>query len=326
VLILLAVAFLSAWQKLKPQQDEVPALPGSATRTAATAPDFPPPRGIDVRRANSSARVGMMAFHEGQYEKAALFFEQFVEEAPDNPFGHMYLGLSLYGLDEQDAAIDAMGTAFELAPGNPGFGRYLVTMLMQNEDFPGAEDVVRSYLDVQPDDEMARVELMRLMRRQGGLEAAIAEGEKLIADAPENLDAVLELGACLKDSGQLEEAGQLFQRAVELNPESAPAQHALGVSEALSGNFKNALDPLQSAVEMEPENGLYHLILAQTYEKLDHIEQSFEEYEAFLKYSPDDPRAGEIQKLLERAREAWEYFRAQKEQSQKGKGRVGESS
>jgi tetratricopeptide (TPR) repeat protein len=185
---------------------------------------------------------------------------------------------------------------------------------------------VRRYIEVQPDDEMARVELMRLMRRQGGLDAAIAEGQKLVADAPENLDAVLELGTCLKDTGQLAEAGEFFRRAVELNPQSATAQHALGVTEALSGDFKNAIKPLESAVEMEPENGLYHLTLAQTYEKLDHIEKSFQEYEAFLRYAPDDPRAGEIQQLLERAREAWEQIQAQKEQSQNGKGRVGGGS
>jgi tetratricopeptide (TPR) repeat protein len=118
----------------------------------------------------------------------------------------------------------------------------------------------------------------------------------------------------------------LFQRAVELNPESPTAQHALGVTQTLSGDYKTALDPLRSAVEMDPENGLYHLTLAQTYEKLDRIEQSFEEYEAFLKYSSDDPRAAEIQRLLERAKKTWEQIQAQKKQSQDAKNRIGASS
>jgi tetratricopeptide (TPR) repeat protein len=326
VLILLAVAFLGAWESLKPQADEVPAAPAPPPPAVAIWPDVPRSRPIDIQRANSAARVGMIAFHEGQYEKAAAFFEQFVEEAPDNPYGHMYLGLAQYGLGDPEAAIDAMERAFDLVPGNPGFGRYLVGMLMQQEDLPGAEDVVRRYLEVEPEDEMARVELVRLMRRQGGLEDAIAEGEKLVADAPENLDAHLELGTCLKDSGKLGEAKRLFQRAVELNPESPTAQHALGVTQTLSGNYKTALAPLQSAVEMDPENGLYHLSLAQTYEKLDRIEQSFEEYQAFLKYSPDDPRAAEIQRLLKRAKKTWEQIQAQKKQSQNAKNRIGASS
>ena len=183
VLILLVVILLSVWEGLKPQEGEAPAPPAPPPRDVATMPDVPPSRPIDIRRANHAARVGMVAFHEGQYEKAAEFFEQFVEEAPENPFGHMYLGLARYGLDEPDAAIDAMERAFELAPGNPGFGHYLVGMLTQQEDFPGAEDVVRRYLDVEPEDEMARVELIRLMRRQGGNVKVEGLGDGIIGDA-----------------------------------------------------------------------------------------------------------------------------------------------
>ena len=76
---------------------------------------------IDIQRANNAARVGMVAFHEGQYEKAVEFFEQFVEEAPDNPYGHMYLGLSQYSLGEPNAAIDAMERAFDLAISGEAF-------------------------------------------------------------------------------------------------------------------------------------------------------------------------------------------------------------
>ena len=165
VLILLAVVFLGVWQSLEPQADEVPAAPAAPPPAAATATDIPPSRPIDIQRANNAARMGMVAFHEGQYEKAAEFFGQFVEEAPDNPYGHMYLGLARYSLGDPDRAIESMGQAFDLAPGNPGFGRFLVGMLMQSEDIPGAEDVVRRYLEVEPEDETARVELVRLIRR-----------------------------------------------------------------------------------------------------------------------------------------------------------------
>jgi tetratricopeptide (TPR) repeat protein len=324
VLILMAVAFLGVWQYLKPKPDEAPAAPAPPPPAVATAPDIPPAPPIDIERANNAARMGIVALHDGQYEKAAELFEQFVQEAPNNPYGHMYLALAHYALDETDQAIDAMGHAFDLAPGNPGFGHHLVGMLMQKEDFPAAEEVVRRYLEVEPDDQNARIELVRLMRRQGGLEDAIAEGQRLVADAPENLEAVLELGTCLKDSGKLEEAGKLFQRAVELDPKSPAAQHAWGVSQTLSGDYKNALAPLRSAVEMDPDNGLYRLSLAQTYEKLDQIEQSFEQYEAFLKYSPDDPRAEEIEKSLERAKKTWKQIQAQKKQSKQDPNRIGE--
>ncbi len=318
-LILLAIAFWATWRYLNPSADESPSTrPTTQNPTPRREPNVAPSRPFDVERAQSMARAGMIAFHEGQYERAIMLFREFVGEAPDNPFGHMYLGLSLFQTGENEEAIQAMEAAFDLAPDNPGFGHYLVGMLIQKGDIPGAEDVVRRYLSLQPDDEKARVELIRLMRRRGELEDAIAEGQKLIAQDPENINAVLELGTCLKDSGQITEAKALFLQAVDLDPNSATAQHALGVTHSLSGDYEQALAPLEVAVALDPENGLYHLSLAQAYENLDYIQDSFEEYEAFLKFAPDDPRAQQVHESLERARAALkERQAAEKDQEKK---------
>jgi tetratricopeptide (TPR) repeat protein len=318
-LALFTAGFLLLWQRFQTSENENPQSAAPRATVTASAPDTsaPPLAPFDVERAQSSARAGMVAYHQGHYEKAARLFEEFVLAAPNNPFGHMYLGLSYYRLDERDPAIDAMSRAFDLAPGNPGFGTYMVGMLMQQDDFTAAEEIVRRYLETSPDDENARLELVRLMRRQGGIEEASAEAERLVADSPENFNAILELGACLKESGDLAQAGTMFRRAVEMDPESAAAQHALGVSESLSGKYEQALQPLEAAVRLDPENGLYRLALAQAYEKTDYIEDSFEEYEAFLKHSPDDPRAPKIREALNQARKAMKIL---DEQERKGVG------
>ncbi len=323
VLLMFTAGFLLLWQRFQPSESETQpwAIPRAPVPlTTATDGTAPSARPFDAQQAQSVARAGMRAYHEGFYEQAARLFEEFVAAAPDNPFGYMYLGLSHYRLEERDAAVDAMGKAFDLAPGNPGFGRYMVGMLMQQDDFTAAEEVVRRYLEVTPEDDNARLELVRLMRRQGGIEEAAAEAERLVEAAPDNFDAVLELGACFKESGDLAQAGAMFRRAVEINPESATAQHALGVSEAISGKHEQALEPLEAAVRLDPENGLYHLALAQAYEKTDYIEDSFEEYEAFLKHSPDDPRAPKIREALKQAREALKLLDEQEKSGAKAPG------
>jgi Flp pilus assembly protein TadD len=309
--ILVVLCAYWGWQNLSSPESAPPppAAPEPAAPRAGAAAAGRAGTPFDAGRAQASAREGIEAFNEERYEDARRFFVDFTAEAPENPFGHMYLGLSQYYLGDQDAAIEAMEDAFDLAPGNPGFGRYLVAMLMQIEDFPRAEDVVRRYLDAKPDDASARVELVRLMRRQGGLEQAVNEGEQLVEVAPENFDAVLELGTSLKESGMFDEAEDVFRKAIELDPESATAQHALGVTALVAGDYSKAREPLEKAVQLEPERALFRLSLAQTYENLDRIPESLAEYEAFVKLAPDDPRAQKIEQLVKRARQALEERR-----------------
>jgi Flp pilus assembly protein TadD len=308
LIILVVLCGYWGWQNLRTPESELPpsSQPGPAAPRSGTPAASAAGTSFDAGRAQASAREGIEAFNEERYEDARRFFVEFTAEAAENPFGHMYLGLSHYYLGDQDAAIEAMEDAFELAPANPGFGRYLVTMLMQIEDFPRAEAVVRRYLDARPDDTSARVELVRLMRRQGGLEEAIVEGEQLVEAAPEDLDAVLELGTSLKESGMFDEAEGVFRKAVELDPESATAQHALGVTALVAGDYTKAREPLEKAVQLDPERALYRLSLAQTYENLDRIPESLAEYEAFVELAPDDPRAQKIEQLVKRARQALE--------------------
>lgn len=307
----LLVAFVWAWNEVNPPETEAPPLNVSRPRTGAPlAPSTTVPetakRATHVVAARRLAREGMIAFHEEQYEGAVRFFEQFVQEAPGNPFGHMYLGLSHYFLGNEKLAVEAMEVAFEHAPSNPEFGNYLVNMLETTEDYIRAEEVVRKYLDTAADDEGARLALVRLIRQKGDVEAAVEEGERLVADAPESYQAALELGETLKQSGDLPKAGEWFRRAAELDPKSAPAHYAVGATELLVGNYEKAVGPLEEAVGLDPENSFYHLSLAQAYENTNSIEDSLAEYETFLKLSPGDPRAPKITRLVQRARKALE--------------------
>lgn len=310
VLSTLLAAFVWTWDKVNPSESDAPPLNVTRPRTGApaAAPQLTASeeatRADNVVEARRLAREGMLAFHEDQYGKAILLFDQFIQEAPANPFGHMYLGLSHYFLGDEELAIASMEEAFGLAPGNPEFGNYLINMLETTEDYLRAEEVVRKYLDISPDDEGARLALVRIIRQHGDIEAAVEEGERLVADAPDSYEVVYELGECLKQNGDLREARLMFRRAVELEIRSAPARYALGATELLVGNLERAVLHLKEAVDLDPENGIYHLSLAQAYESSNSIEDSLAEYEAFLKLAPGDPRAPKIAQLVERARKA----------------------
>ena len=311
-LVVVAVAVLAAvtfWRRTGPA-DETPSRGPNAGLTAE--PSAPaPPRPFDAALATVSSQQGLEAFRDGDYETAANLLEQFVQEAPDNPWGHMYLSFSYEKLGDQEAAIRAMRSAFDIAPRSLAFERYLVSMLRKSGQNAEAEEVLRRHLEVYPDDDSAKVELARTMRAEGRTEEAIAAMEAVVAQYPENLDARLELGESLKTEGRGDEAAAAFRGAAEAHPDSAVAHHAWGVTELATGNFEESLKPLQDAVRLDSENGSYRFSLAQAYENLDKIPESLAEYEAFLHLAPDDPLAPKIGQLVKRARAALAERQAQ---------------
>ena len=312
VVVLAGAAIFVIWQRMSPRP--APATTREAAGGSAAVTSVAPPEGrpFDAGLAKLSTREGLQAFRNGDYAAAVDHLGRFVDEAPDNPFGHMYLGLAYHNLGDPEAATEAMQAAFELVPGSSSFQRYLVAMLRGSGQDAQAEQVLQQYLELNPTDQTARVELARTMRAEGKTEEAILGMQEVLAQSPENLSARLELGESLKTAGRVEEAAVAFRNAAETNPESAVAHHALGVTELAAGNFSKSLEPLQEAVRLDEENGGFRLALAQAYENLDKISESLSEYEAFVRLSPNDPLAPKIEKLLTRAKSALAERQAQK--------------
>ena len=310
VVVLAGAAIFVIWERKNPQT--APGTRGARDGGGVAIGETPAGRPYDAGLAQIATREGLQAFRNGDYEAAVAHLEQFVQEAPDNPFGHMYLGLAYRKLGDPEAGIQAMEAAFEIVPGSPSFQRYLVAMLRESGQNAEAEVVLQQYLELNPEDQTAKVELARTMRAEGKTEEAIFGMQEVLAESPENLSAQLELGESLKTAGRVEEAATAFRTAAVTNPDSAVAQHALGVTELAAGNFSNSLEPLQEAVRLDEENGGFRLALAQAYENLDKIPESLSEYEAFIRLSPNDPLAPKIEKLLTRAKSALAERQAQK--------------
>jgi tetratricopeptide (TPR) repeat protein len=312
----LAVVGLVIWTAVR--QSPAPPAP---QRASAPEPLPAPPsaaRELEANVVQSAYRLGVEAYNRGEYQVAIRYFAEFVGGAPQNHFAHMYLGLAYYYSQEPEQALSAMEQAFELEPGSPDITFYLSALLKQRGNLEAAERVVRRYLEVRPNDVTAQLELGRLMRHQGKTGQSIEEAQRLAAADPQSREAAVELGESLKAAGRLNEAADAFRRAAEIDPNYAPPRHALGVTELLAKRYKEALPPLKKAVELDPENAAFRLSLAQAYESLDRIAESLDEYDAFVRLAPDDPRAPQIKGLVKRARSALAERRAQQSRSPGG--------
>ena len=279
-------------------------------QAASGSPDLAP-RGAPVQPEIDSKEVlgvfnaGLAAFNQRDYSTAIGLFQEVIQEIPDNPSAHQYLGLSLFHLQQFPEAMGALAEARALRPDSFELLDHYVTAAKKAGDLESASGALRDFIQRNPSDRDSRLELSRIARETGRPEEAL-EQTALLANAEEaSPEFKYEYGVSLRAAGKLDEAIAALKSSIDLDPSSAVAHHALGVTELQSGKAKDAVGPLEQAVARAPENGDFRFSLAQAYEKLDRIPESLAAYEAYLQRASDsDPRAKVVREGLAVARKA----------------------
>lgn len=281
-----------------------------AVQASTGAPDLPPREapvttGIDSKEVLGTFSAGLAAYNQQDYTTAIDLFREVVQEIPDNPSAHEYLGLSFYHLQQFPEALTALADARKLRPDSFALLDEYVSIAKKAGDLEGAAAALREFIQMNPDERAARLELSRIARDTGRPEEALEQAAFLASSNEANPEFKYEYGVSLKAAGKLDEAIAALKSSIELDPSSAAAHHALGVTELQSGKAKEALGPLEQAVARAPDNGEFRFSLAQAYEKLDRIPESLAAYEAYLQRAgQSDPRAKVVRERLAIAKKA----------------------
>jgi tetratricopeptide (TPR) repeat protein len=283
---------------------------GEPAVRASGGPDLAPREapvatGIDSKEVLGTFNAGLAAYNQQDYSTAIDLFREVVQEIPDNPSAHQYLGLSFYHLQQFPEALAALADARSLRPDSFGLLDEYVSISKKAGDLEAAAGALREFIQRNPEERAARLELSRIARELGRPDEALEQAAFLAGSNEANPEFKYEYGVSLKAAGKLDEAIAALKSSVELDPSSAVAQHALGVTELQSGKAKEALGPLEQAVARAPENGEFRFSLAQAYEKLDRIPESLAAYEAYLQRAGEsDPRAKVVRERLAIAKKA----------------------
>jgi predicted Zn-dependent protease len=271
----------------------------AAPRETTVAP------GIDSREILATFNAGVAAYRQQDYVTALGLFQEVIQEIPDNPAAHQYLGLSYFQRQEFAEAMSAFEEARRLRPDSFEVLDNYVTAAKKAGNLDAASAALRDFIQRNPDQRGPRVELSRLARESGRPEEALEQAAFLANDDQKNPEFQYEYGVSLRAAGRLDEAIAALKSSVELDPNSAAAQHALGMTELQSGKANEALAPLEKAVARAPDNGEFRFSLAQAYEKLDRIPESLAAYEAYLQRAGEsDPRAKVVRERLAVAKKA----------------------
>ena len=305
VVLLVALALLFRGTMGDSDGSGAPAVQASSSGPDIVPGEAPVATGLDSKEVVGTFNAGLAAYSQRDYSTAIDLFREVVQEIPDNPSAHQYLGLAFYQLQQFPEALSALADARRLRPDSFELLDHYVSVSKKAGDLESASAALREFIQRNPEERAARLELSRIAREMGSPEEALEQAAFLASSNEANPEFKYEYGVSLKAAGKLDEAIAALKKSVELDPSSAVAQHALGVTELQSGKTKEALGPLEQAVARAPENGEFRFSLAQAYEKLDRIPESLAAYEAYLQRAGEsDPRAKVVRERLAIAKKA----------------------
>ena len=318
VVLLAAAALFFRGRSSEPTGSGAPAVQASTGAPSDLAPrETPIATGIDSKAVLGTFNAGLAAYNRQDYSTAATLFQEVIQEIPDNPSAHQYLGLCFYHQQDFAGALSALAEARRLRPDSFELLDHYVTAAKKAGDLESASVALNEYVQAHPDSRGARLELSRIARDLGRPEEALAQAAALASSDEASSEFQYEYGVSLKAAGKLDEAIVALKSSVDLDPSSAAAHHALGVTSLQAGKATDAVGPLEQAVARAPENGDFRFSLAQAYEKLDRIPESLAAYEAYLqRAAPSDPRAKVVRERLAVAKKTL----AERNQAERAKG------
>jgi tetratricopeptide (TPR) repeat protein len=114
----------------------------------------------------------------------------------------------------------------------------------------------------------------RLCESRGHINAAIAQYQKGLQVAPNDVMTLISFARLRDRGGQFEEAISLYQRAIREDPNNAAALNDLGLCYARKGDCQNSLAAIGRAVQLQPDRALYRDNIATVLARLGRPEEA----------------------------------------------------
>ena len=218
--------------------------PGPTDSSAGTVVSSTPTQAVSIAE-------GEKVYREKRYADAAALFSTYVDQHPNNPWGHYMLGLSSWKAGDLQRAESAFVRANEIDP------KHVKTLL----------NLTRVRLDQgRPKDALSRVNAALVLdsssgeayRLLGRVRSALNEPNEAVAayrlalsHDPKDVWSMNNLGLILIQQGSYEESLGPLALAVQLDSSVATFQNNLGIALEHTGRFTLATQAFKSAVAVD---------------------------------------------------------------------------
>ncbi len=246
-------------------------------------------------RAQSLLDLGIQAFNLGDYEQAASYLNEYIEDFPQSQQAHEYLINSCLAMKQNDKAIEYLENAIKIFPQNGQFLKLLGQLYSQKQDYLNAKSVFEKYLKLNPNDPEIATTISLLYFNLGvesakkkNAEQAISYFKKTIEYDSAYMEAYINIAALLMEGKQYEEAKKHLQKSIERFPYNYTFRKAMFDVSIKLEDFDTALPILEEIYEHEPDNIDIALQLAMLYRYQSKIDEAIALYDSLIKRFPQE--------------------------------------
>lgn len=173
-------------------------------------------------------RLAVAVIYQKQYQQAEQYLEQSLTLQPDYVPAAVDL-VRLYGLEKRPTVqiIDRIQEQITRAPKQASMYELLGEMYLVKGDYAPAQKAFETALSLNENATESRIQLARLLARQGKLTDAIENVQVLVDKHPDLPSAYVLLGGFYEQTGDVPKAEQAYQKALQKNEDFAPALNNL---------------------------------------------------------------------------------------------------
>jgi tetratricopeptide (TPR) repeat protein len=182
-------------------------------------------------------------------------------------------------------AIEQYREVYRLDPSDTESALWLARLYRLKNEHEKAEEVLRSTLKNDPENEAAVEQLTQLLMDEGKAPEAVSllEGITTHSSSPVLLDL---LGDAYTQARDLPKAEEAYRKAAEIDPSELSHQRGLGQTLMAEEKFEEALAVYQKLSDLMPDDSDVYLRIAQIYRELHQLDKAEENLVRAKQYAP----------------------------------------
>jgi Tfp pilus assembly protein PilF len=216
----------------------------------------PQPAWTNAERARAWTLRGQAEFAGGDLETAKHSFESAV--ALDTSDVQALIGLAqIAGRSNDEGDVTAiLNRALAVAPADPIILTLAGQRAFSSGSYAEAESTFRRQLAAAPDSFAGRLGLAQALLAQNRDPEAVAELDRVLAQAPDHPDALYLSAVVNLRRGQFKLAGQMATAALRVRPQHQPSRAVAAIAAAQLGNWLEARTQLDALKALDPDHPL----------------------------------------------------------------------
>jgi tetratricopeptide (TPR) repeat protein len=251
---------------------------------------------LDPKSQVIGERLAEMYWKAQRIHDAVAEAQEILKRDPDNVQSRRLLGrIYLRSLGDVSAtngqpetvnlAIEQYREINRLDPSDTESALWLARLYRLKNEHEKAEEVLRSILKSDPENEPAIEQLTQLLMDEGKSAEAVTLLEAITAHSPSPVLLDL-LGDAYTQTHELAKAEDAYRRAAEVDPSELSHQRGLGQTLLAEEKFSEALKVYQKLSDVMPDDSDVYLRIAQIYRELHQLDKAEENLVKARQYAP----------------------------------------